>query len=88
MNSNPMPGEELRQEIIDFERDPEKAFLIILPNQSSRALKKAVLRKPRIHERRAGSKEGTNHKLKCLFFAVNLSVMRHSQAISSCIGQV
>ena len=57
MDSNPMPGEELRQGVIDFERDPEKSFFSycaksIISGLKSSVTKTAVTRKESRKQRR------------------------------------
>ena len=46
MNSNPMPGEELRQGIIDFERDPEKSFFNYCAKSIISGMKSSVTKSP------------------------------------------
>lgn len=46
MNSNPMPGEELRQGVIDFERDPEKSFFNYCAKSIISGIKSSVTKTP------------------------------------------
>ena len=46
MNSNPMPGEEVRQGIIDFERDPEKRFFSYCAKSILSGIKSSVTKTP------------------------------------------
>ncbi|MBW8331539.1 MAG: hypothetical protein K0M40_05955 [Prolixibacteraceae bacterium] len=46
MNSNPIPGEELRQGVIDFERDPEKSFFNYCAKSIISGMKSSVLKTP------------------------------------------
>ena len=46
VNSNPMPGEELRQGIIDFERDPEKRFFSYCAKSIISGIKSSVTKSP------------------------------------------
>jgi len=46
MNSNPIPGEELRQGNIDFERDPEKSFFNYCAKSIISGIKSSVTKTP------------------------------------------
>jgi hypothetical protein len=46
MNSNPIPGEELRQGIIDFQRDPEKSFFNYCAKSIISGIKSSVTKTP------------------------------------------
>ncbi len=46
MNSNPMPGEELRMGVIDFERDPEKSFFNYCAKSIISGIKSSVTKIP------------------------------------------